>query len=303
MHANVLKIISELKHSLMNLETAIQSQDTGKFRTKLLDKFYTNPTIATLCVQQVMTLIGNPGGFVWIEPSAGGGAFINALKGVAPNAAIMAIDIAPDHRDVVAADFMEWQPGVENALFFGNPPFGKQGSLARKFITRAAHLNAKWIAFILPRSFEKPSLQTAFPPLYHNRLSLRLDPNAFLVNNEPHDVPCVFQIWERMNAPRETHRPVEPKGFKYVRNTDTHDIIVRRVGVYAGRAFLFQESGTHSPQSHYFIQIQVPLSNKKQLVEYLCSYEFPSNTTGPRSLSKGEVSEVINNFFDAEQTQ
>ena len=183
MHADVLKIISELKHSLTNLETAIQSQDIGKFRTKPLDKFYTSPAVATLCVQHVMTLIEDPGGFAWIEPSAGGGAFINALKGIAPNATVMGIDIAPDHRGVAVADFMEWQPGVENGLFFGNPPFGKQGSLARKFITRAAHLNAKWIAFILPRSFEKPSLQTAFPPSYHNRLSIRLDPNAFLVNN------------------------------------------------------------------------------------------------------------------------
>ena len=271
------------------------AQETGKKRNTV-DKFYTNPVVANLCVGHMNTLIPNPGGFTWIEPSAGAGALVTALQGVLPEVTPIAIDLIPDAPSIQKADFLTWPAPPGRLIFFGNPPFGRQGSLARKFIGRAAELGAEWIAFILPRSFEKPSLQRAFPPLYHKRLSIRLQDNAFLVNTEPHDVPCVFQIWEKMAEPRARENPIEPIGFRFVAATETHDLVVRRVGVYAGRAFV--AGATFSRQSHYFIKLDQPL-RAAALASQLSAHTFPSNTTGPRSLSKGEIATVLNDCVAA----
>jgi hypothetical protein len=203
---------------------------------------------------------------------------------------VTALDIAPGRADIQKADFMSWNGSGPGTVFFGNPPFGRQAATARRFIGRAAELGAKWIAFILPLSFEKPSMEKAFPLIYHRRLSFRLNTYAFIVNGEPHDVPCVFQVWERMAEPRTVAVAITPNNFEFVKSTVAHDIVVRRVGVYAGRAFL--AGGLHSPQSHYFIKITTT-ADKNRVVQKLNEHTFPTNTTGPRSLSKGEITEVL----------
>ena len=268
--------------------TAIQ--DTGKFRTDLGDRYYTSPDTATLCVISAQSVIPNPGGLRWIEPAAGAGAFVDALKGLVEGVDVTALDIAPGRADIQKADFMSWTGAGSGTVFFGNPPFGRQAATARRFIGRAAELGAAWIAFILPLSFEKPSMEKAFPLIYHRRLSFRLNSHAFLVNGEPHDVPCVFQVWERMTQPRTVAVAIIPNNFEFVKSTTAHDIVVRRVGVYAGRAFL--AGGLHSPQSHYFIKITTNCA-KSRVVQKLNEHTFPTNTTGPRSLSKGEITEVL----------
>jgi hypothetical protein len=263
-------------------------QDTGKFRTDLGDRYYTSPDVATLCLVCAQSVIPNPGGLRWIEPAAGAGAFVDALKGLVEGVDVTALDIAPGRADIQKADFMSWTGAAQ--VFFGNPPFGRQAATARRFIGRAADLGAKWIAFILPLSFEKPSMERAFPLVYHRRLSFRLNSHAFLVNGEPHDVPCVFQVWERMPEPRVVAEVVLPRNFKFVKSTEAHDIVVRRVGVNAGRTFL--AGGLHSPQSHYFIKIGVAC-DKNRVVERMNQHTFPTNTTGPRSLSQEEITRVL----------
>jgi hypothetical protein len=268
--------------------TAIQ--DTGKFRTDLGDRYYTSPDTASLCIITAQSVIPNPGGLRWIEPAAGAGAFVDALKGLVEGVDVTALDIAPGRADIQKADFMSWNGSGPDTVFFGNPPFGRQAATARRFIGRAAELGASWIAFILPLSFEKPSMEKAFPLIYHRRLSFRLNTYAFIVNGEPHDVPCVFQVWERMAQPRTVAAAIIPNNFEFVKSTVAHDIVVRRVGVYAGRAFL--AGGLHSSQSHYFIKITTT-ADKNRVVQKLNEHTFPTNTTGPRSLSKGEITEVL----------
>ena len=48
-----------------------------------------------------------------------------------------------------------------------------------------------------------------------------------------------------------------------------------------------------SPQSHYFIKLD-DVSKIELLLEKMNEHIFPSNTVGPRSLSKGEVNAVLN---------
>ena len=263
-------------------------QDTGKFRLNDKDKFYTKPSVATACVAELTKhAVGT-----WIEPSAGSGAFVDAAK-----REVIAMDIEPGREGITQRDFLTWTSPYTQCTVFGNPPFGRQATLARKFIRHAASFAAV-IGFILPRSFMKPSMQKAVPLEFHLVHESPIDANAFIVNGAPYDVPCVFQVWKRMEVQRAV--PVEAETeWIYVKKSEPHDIAIRRVGVYAGKCMRPDDS--LSVQSHYFIKLPDG-ADVAAIIDYICKKEFPSNTTGPRSLSKGEINAVLVDCVGAEAT-
>ena len=270
------------------------SQDTGKFRTNLTDQFYTKIDVARQCVDTLLELRPATKTWTWVEPSAGTGSFLRALP---EHFEKIAIDIDPKWTGVIKKDFLEWSPiSNQNCILFGNPPFGRQGSMAKAFIRHGSQFSDV-IAFVLPRSFVKPSMTGCFPPKFHMIHSVELPKNSFEVNGKDYDVPCVFQIWERKETDRENKKVVESKGFRYVKPTEQYHIALRRVGVRAGQGFLYG-SGDFSPSSHYFLNFE-PKLNHEILLESLNGHEFPSNTVGPRSLSKSEINEVLNEFVAA----
>jgi len=278
------------------------SQDTGKFRTKTIDKFYTQPSVALHCINRIRSTLDSSGSdLTWIEPSAGSGAFLHGFD----SSAVIAIDLEPGDPLVTQADFLTWTPPPspsspsDRLLFYGNPPFGRQGSLAKAFIQRATSFSTtEAVAFILPRSFLKPSMSRAFPPRFHCIVTDELEPSSFEVNGEPYAVPCIFQIWCRRAVDRPVPEVEEPTGFAYVKQTDRHHLVVRRVGVYAGKATVQNPTEPKSVQSHYFIRLDSPyVDQAATAATALTAHEFPSNTTGPRSLSKGEVTAVLNGIL------
>ena len=264
-------------------------QDTGKFRTNDKDQFYTCPKVAKTCIESVLKELPYTRQALWIEPSAGAGAFYQSLTEPIKK---IALDIDPKGPNIQKADFLTWQAPPQPAVYFGNPPFGRQGSLARKFLAHAGK-SAQVMAFILPRSFMKPSMQTSIPLLFHLVHEKELEKNSFLVNEKPYDVPCVFQIWERRSSPRVLEEKVVASGYTYTKESDW-DMAIRRVGGLAGKAFL-PGCEKLSSQSHYFIKFDPVLPKEKieEIQKKLCSHEFPSNTTGPRSLSQSEVNCVL----------
>jgi len=271
------------------------AQDTGKFRENEKDQYYTKPAVAKKCVATLLAIKPIVSSYEWIEPSAGAGAFLNTLPA---NTVHYGIDLEPKGPGIVEADFLKWTPPPTslNRIFFGNPPFGKQGSLAKDFIKQAA-ITASVIAFILPRSFTKPSMSKAFPLEFHCIHSEDLEPNAFEVNGKDHSVPCVFQIWEKRAEQRPVDPPLKEKGFAYVKHGQPFHIAFRRVGVYAGRSF---SEGTFSRQSHHFLRLEAKYIPKiTQIIEKINQHTFPSNTTGPRSLAKFEINEVINEILSS----
>jgi hypothetical protein len=245
------------------------------------DQFYTRAEVAHACVAVLKDLA--PGDVSWIEPSAGTGVFLNFV----PEAT--GYDIDPKDSRIRQANFLETEIPL-GCVVFGNPPFGRQSSLAKKFIQHAA-TRADWIGFILPRSFVKPSMQKAFPRVFHLVHTHTLPEEAFVVDGESHNVPCVFQVWKREAEPRTEEAVESPFGFIFVKKTDNYTLAFRRVGVYAGRCSLPSEA--LSVQSHYFIKLEDPSRATRIIAESL-SHEFPTNTTGPRSLSKGEAIQFLN---------
>jgi predicted RNA methylase len=282
-------------------------QDTGKFRVNGKDQFYTQPAIAEACISSLIAHYPDAAtDYTWIEPSAGAGAFVRAFPA---GAETVAIDIEPAAADIVKADFLEWLPesvepcvalpsagsttpqSSKKYLVVGNPPFGRQSSLAKAFIRKAATF-ATLIAFILPKSFVKPSMSAAFPGAFHCKHSEELAKDSFVINGQPYDVPCVFQIWERCDEKRAVVEKVEPVGFTYVKGNEEYDIAFRRVGGLAGRCYK-AGSGSFSVQSHYFLKV-ADESKINTIIEKVNAHQFPSNTVGPRSIAKGEANTVLN---------
>ena len=199
------------------MQSATQ-QDTGKFRENSKDQFYTKPTVAAECVRALLDHLGESATeYLWIEPSAGSGAFLQSLP---PSLEHIGLDIEPCGEGIVGANFLEWTlpplPPGKKVCCFGNPPFGRQSSLAKAFIRRAAEFSDV-IAFILPRSFVKPSMSGAFPLQFHCVHMHDIPPNSFSVNGADYDVPCVFQIWQARDEDRTLEAKVLPVGFAYVK--------------------------------------------------------------------------------------
>ncbi len=263
------------------------TQDTGKFRTNTADQFYTNVEVAKQCIRRIIATIPAASTYRWIEPSAGTGAFLQHV----PYANKIGLDIDPKCAGILRQDYLTWTPPPvsQQTIVFGNPPFGRQSTLAKQFIKKSC-IVADVIAFVLPRSFTKPSMNGAFASHFHCLESTDIGPNSFVINGEPYDVPCVFQIWIKRDEPRATVERIEPDGFHYVKDSEPYHVAIRRVGVNAGRCF----KGTgFSVQSHYFIVLDNPV-HIDSLFTSVNAHEFPSNTVGPRSLSKPEINEVVN---------
>ena len=295
-------------------------QDTGKYRTNTKDQFYTSPSVAKKCIQILTSRLHNAAlhspapvlplsSYLWVEPSAGNGVFLNNIPDTYDK---IGIDIEPQCANILKQDFLTWVPPEQNqkpVIIFGNPPFGRQSSLAKAFIAHSCKFaSTTTIAFILPRSFVKPSMSCAFGLHFHCIHSSEVERNAFVLGGHasdgngagaPYDVPCVFQIWQKRSVPRIVPEKVTEKGFQYVKETDPHDIVIRRVGVYAGRCFHgdINSATEYNKQTHYFIKLDeqfVAVSHVKEIVDKVNAHVFPTNTTGPRSLSKPEINIVLN---------
>jgi len=270
------------------------AQDTGKFRTNTKDQYYTRLSVAAACVKKIFDIFPEPEEYQWIEPAAGNGAFLKALRALLSDVDLIGIDLEPKGDGITTGDFLAWAPVTDKRrIFFGNPPFGRQGSVAKSFIKHAAQ-HADIIAFILPRSFVKPSMSRAFPLKFHCLLSEDLEKNAFEVNGEAYDVPCVFQIWVRGEEDRVAEEAVKEVGFTYVAHGQPYHIAFRRVGGLAGKCFPFRAED-YGKQMHYFLRLDAAhVGSVKKIIEEVNEHVFPSNTVGPRSLSKSEANEVLN---------
>ena len=295
----------------MNVTNEVKTenqQDTGKFRTNTKDQFYTSVPVAKKCIETIISHLHDTSAYTWVEPSAGNGAFFHNIPDTYDK---IGIDIDPKAANILEQDFLTWMPASlpssKPIIVFGNPPFGSQSTLAKSFIAHSSKF-ASIIAFILPKSFTKPSMSNIFDTMFHCIHSSDIEPNAFVINGgATYDVPCVFQIWKKMTTPRVVSQKVTEKGFQYVKQTDAHHMAFRRVGVYAGKSYITSIAGekiegvtyNYSPQSHHFLRFDDAF--KEHIFEIsrkINSHTFPSNTTGPRSLSKTEINIVINSILE-----
>lgn len=120
-----------------------------------LDKYYTPENLVNLTVARTLDAFGLENITEFVEPSAGAGAFIPALR--ATGKPVMAFDVAPEAEGIETADFLTLDlPYKAGRCVIGNPPFFYQHKIGLAFYKKACEI-ADFVAFILPISIYKGS--------------------------------------------------------------------------------------------------------------------------------------------------
>lgn len=261
----------------------------NKNKSRTLDQFYTNEKVAALCYNVVLDFLKNNNIVFdeWLEPSAGTGAFFNLLPDNKTG-----IDIEPKNENIKKADFLKYKiPVNKKYITLGNPPFGKNSSLAIKFFNKSSEYS-EVIAFIVPKTFKKNSVKNKLNPSFHLCYEMDIPQNSFIMDDKIKDVPCVFQIWKKLSVPRATDIFPETNDFHFTKNKDLADFAIQRVGANAGTLKMNKEDIALT--SHYFLCIDSLEKEKvKAILNTIDWNKQKYNTAGNPSISKEEL---INNY-------
>lgn len=254
-------------------------------RARELDQFYTSRPIARTCYEFLNSSVELKDTDWFLEPSAGDGAFYELM----PTDRRMGVDIEPMAAGVEPGNFLQdfhVPAGPTRWITVGNPPFGKNASLAVAFFNHAAKFS-EVVAFIVPLTFRKRSLQKRLDPLFHLVAELQLDELAFVFKGQPYSVPCSFQVWRRTATPRDlTQSALTHSDFEFSGPAGAH-FAVRRVGGLAGK--VIQDFNGYSPASHYFIHSRISPRRLQKRFEAIDWSDCKWNTAGNPSISKREL--------------
>ena len=287
---NIIKLTEQ--QTIPNMET----KQTKGLNRNTIDKYYTKDIVVELCLNLVKKYIEINTDDLIVEPSAGNGSFITGIKSLTSN--FKFYDLEPDNSEIIKQDYLLYDYGnVKNAYskihIIGNPPFGRQSSLAIKFIKKSCEF-CDSVSFILPKSFKKDSLKKTFPLKFHLIFEIDLPDKSFLVDGVEHNVETVFQIWEKKDVLRTIIKNEEPLNFVFIKKNENPDISFRRVGVNAG--IIDVNIDNKSIQSHYFIKFTNKSVNDN--IDLLKVIQFNhNNTVGPRSISKQELIKEFNKYI------
>lgn len=303
-----------------NLNTSIDSNNMSKIgkNREITDQFYTKESVSRKCIDLFMKHVTINENDIIIEPSAGSGSFSDYFKENEYN--IHAFDIDPKKDYIQKCDYLEFDIDVfkgKPAHCIGNPPFGRQSSLAKKFIKK----NTKFcntISFILPKSFRKQSFQKVFPLNFHLVEEIDLDKNSFEIDGKTHNVPCVFQIWIKKEEKRFIEPKIVEKGFHFVKKpilknieTDENGYPIKRENIFieepdfgilragggntCGRISLEYKDGISCyPEAWLFIKLDDQYDKQKFYDEYKKIDWTDDSNVGARSIDKQRFIKGIN---------
>lgn len=302
---NKTKIDYSVVHSAEQKSREKQMTTTAEdVREAGLDKFYTIPTISKKCLSSIGERYKWHEWGLVIEPSAGNGSFLTQI----PTNNKIGIDISPEHKDVIKHDFLTYHPpsNTGKILVVGNPPFGRVSSLAIKFFNHAS----KWanvIAFIIPRTFRRVSVQNKLNPNFHLVFDeeIPMSPCSF---SPQMMAKCCFQIWEKKDSTRPivelstTHNDWDFLGFgaKDAKGQPTPpdgaDFAIR---AYGGKCGEMVDNGldTLRPKSWHWIKANI---NKNILMNRFHSldYTISLDTARQNSIGRGELVKLYSDRYN-----
>lgn len=258
------------------------------------DEYYTPKDLAEYCVAKSKDVLGLDDNTVYIEPSAGGGAFLDFLP-----VGTKALDINPKDDRVVYGNFLEDTFEYKEGLcVIGNPPFGFRNNLAVKFFKKAITLG-DYVAFILPISqLDNQQQMYEFDLVYSENLGKRLYSGV--------EVYCCFNIYKRpdsgkFNKSKPSYNVVGVRyyefrrgGCKYV--PQDYDIGFCRFGSVGKQPTYV---GQYVQEAYLYIDCEV-IKCKGDLLEYLQAFDWkgyrPSTSTP--TLYKWEIMKVIKEYLE-----
>lgn len=298
----------ELRLAKLNIRIVIKDRRTmaDSVRSGGLDKFYTISSIAKICVKMVDNIYPISEFDLVVEPSAGNGSFLHEIQSENK----IGLDISPEHDDIIKMDFFEYTPYIDkhHILTIGNPPFGKVSSLAIRFFNHAA----KWsdvIAFIIPKTFRKTSVQNRLSMEFHLVKDMNI-PNKPCSFVPPMSVKCCFQVWERRGVnrvavvlpdvhadwkflkygPKDEHgQPTPPTGADFA------------IRAYGGQCGFIQRDELHKlrPKSWHFIKSNIDVNELIDIFNKL-DYSDSLNTARQNSIGKKELVQLYTRWMNIE---
>lgn len=176
----------------------------SRISQSISDAYFTAPTSAAFCVSILKDYQWATANTITQEPCVGNGSLLGGLPG-----RVIAGDLHDYGIGATVENFLEASPKNAN-LIFTNPPFGRAGSLALKFLQKAA-TECNRLAFILPASFRKVSMLDRIPKNFALVGDFPLpDQNYILPDGTTRKVLTTFQLWECSPSKRPTLSRIAP---------------------------------------------------------------------------------------------
>ena len=164
-------------------------------KLKEFDKYYTKINVVNKCLNFICLSDYD----LVIDPSAGAGAFFNAIS----HGNKIGLDILPDSEDIIKMNWLEYtiDDKYTSVLVITNPPFGQYHKLSKRFIQHALSFkNVKTISFILPNVYKKHTRQKIIPSNWRIKHIIDLPENSFMIGRENFHLDSSFFIIDKSNG-------------------------------------------------------------------------------------------------------
>lgn len=258
------------------------------------DEYYTPEDLAEYCVNKTKEVLNLPNTTKYMEPSAGGGAFLPYLP-----KDTLAIDINPQSDNVSLGNFLEDDFEYKDGqCIIGNPPFGFRNNLAVKFFKKAITLG-DYVAFILPISqLDNQQQMFEFDLVYSEDLGKRLYSGI--------DVHCCFNIYKKPDNGAHKRKPsCDIDGVNYYEYRrggcnnvpDKYDVGFCRFGSVGKQPV---QIGQYAQEAYIYIDASI-IPTKLPLLDYLINFDWKGHrpSTSTPTLYKWEIMKVIKEYLES----
>lgn len=261
----------------------------GNRRKTGVEQYYTPKDLARNLSEELIAITGSDRSF--IEPAGGNGSFVTALESLGIEK-IQAVDLYPKHPRVKNADFLTHNPKGSNLVTISNPPFGRNNSLSIPFFNHAAN-HSEYIAFLVPRSWRKWSVQNRLDRRFHLISDRDVAVNYVTDTGERiganNDLRTCFQIWQRQDSLRPLIR-VQDQGLVKKCKPETADIAIRVFGFGCGKSY--RDFPRVANTTLMFLTVLD--ARVFEVIEGLDYERFSLNTSYTRALALPELNYLLN---------
>jgi predicted RNA methylase len=261
----------------------------GNRRKTGVEQYYTPKDLARNLSEELIAITGSDRSF--IEPAGGNGSFVSALESLGVEE-IEAVDLDPKHPRVKNADFLTHNPKGSNLVTISNPPFGRNNSLSIPFFNHAAN-HSEYIAFLVPRSWRKWSVQNRLDRRFHLISDRDVAVNYVTDTGERiganNDLRTCFQIWQRQDALRPLIR-VQDQGLVKKCKPEIADVAIRVFGFGCGKSY--RDFPRVANTTLMFLTVLD--ARVFEVIEGLDYERFSLNTSYTRALALPELNYLLN---------
>jgi len=261
----------------------------GNRRKTGVEQYYTPKDLALKLSAELIAITGSNRSFM--EPAGGNGSFIAALESLGAKD-IQAVDLYPKHPKVKSANFLEHSPNGQDLVTISNPPFGRNNSLSIPFFNHAAN-HSEYIAFLVPRSWRKWSVQNRLDRRFHLISDQDVAVNYVTDSGERigvnNDLRTCFQIWQRQKTLRPIIK-VADRGLIQKCKPEQADIAVRVFGFGCGK--VYRDFPREANTTLMFLTVLD--ARVFEVIEGLDYERFTLNTSYTRALALPELNYLLN---------